>query len=85
MKSFKQINKSCDYQKLKNLKLIKYLNSSDLPTNALCITLGKFDNSSIKCARFKGVAKEIFIDKKEFSEDLFSNLNKTLQFFTKSS
>ena len=77
---FKQINKSCDYQKLKNLKLIKYLNSSDLPTNALCITLGKFDNSSIKCARFKGVAKEIFIDKKEFSEDLFSNLNKTLQF-----
>ncbi|SFP28344.1 RNA-binding domain-containing protein [Hydrogenimonas thermophila] len=77
---FEKIGKSCDYKKLKNLKLIKSLNSSDLPTNALCITLGKFDNSTIKCARFRGVTKEIFIDKKEFNKDLFSNLNNTLQF-----
>ena len=60
---FKKIGKNCDYEKLKNLKLIKQNNNQDLPTNALCITLGKFDNTLIKCARFKGVSKDIFIDK----------------------
>jgi ATP-dependent DNA helicase RecG len=76
---FKQIGKVCNYEKLKNLKLIKQINSNDIPTNALLITLGMFENTSIKCARFKGVTKEVFIDKKEFREDLFSNLkNATL-------
>ena len=77
---FKKIGKSCNYEKLKNLKLIKRLNHQDLPTNALLIALGKFDNSLIKCARFKGTTKEIFIDKKEFSDDLFSNLSNTIKF-----
>jgi len=77
---FKKIDKSCNYEKLKNLKLIKTLNTKDLPTNALCITLGKFDNTMIKCARFKGTTKEIFIDKKEFNSDLFSNLDNTIRF-----
>ncbi len=77
---FKKINKNCDYEKLKNLKLIKSLNSQDLPTNALCITMGAFDNTGIKCARFRGATKEVFIDKKEFDSNLFSNLHNTLQF-----
>ena len=77
---FKKIGKSCNYEKLKNLKLIKTQGSKDLPTNALCITLGKFDNTTIKCARFKGTTKEIFIDKKEFNRDLFSNLENTIKF-----
>jgi len=77
---FRKIDKICDYEKLKNLKLIKTLNGQDLATNALLITLGVFDNSSIKCARFKGVTKEIFIDKKEFKEDLFTNLENTIKF-----
>ena len=77
---FKKIGKSCNYEKLKNLKLIKTQGNKDLPTNALCIVLGKFDNTTIKCARFKGVTKEIFIDKKEFNSDLFSNLENSIKF-----
>ena len=77
---FEKIDKVCNYEKLKNLKLIKNLNGVEIPTNALLIALGKFDNSSIKCARFKGVTKEIFIDKKEFNDDLFSNLENTIKF-----
>jgi len=79
-KEFEKIGKTCDYKKLKNLKLIKNINGKDLPTNALLITLGIFDNTVIKCARFRGTTKEIFIDKKEFSNDLFSNLKNTLKF-----
>ncbi|QCT94630.1 ATP-dependent DNA helicase [Caminibacter mediatlanticus TB-2] len=77
---FAKIGKVCDYEKLKNLKLIKRINGKDLLTNALLITLGKFDNISIKCARFKGITKEIFIDKKEFNDDLFSNLQNSIKF-----
>ena len=77
---FKKIGKNCNYEKLKNLKLIKQNNNQDLPTNALCITLGEFDNTLIKCARFKGISKDIFIDKKEFDSNLFENLENTLKF-----
>jgi len=79
-KQFEKIEKKCDYEKLKNLKLIKAFNNKDIATNALSIILGKFDNSSIKCARFKGTTKEVFIDKKEFNQDLFFNLEKTIKF-----
>ena len=77
---FSKIGKVCNYEKLKNLKLIKNINGLDYPTNALLISLGIFDNTSVKCAKFKGVTKEIFIDKKEFDDDLFSNLENTIKF-----
>ena len=77
---FEKIGKSCDFEKLKNLKLIKELNSSVVPTNALCVVLGRFDNVVIKCARFKGTSMEVFIDKKEFSGDLFSILEQSISF-----
>ena len=77
---FEKIDKICDYEKLKNLKLIKNINGLDYPTNALLIALGVFNNTSVKCARFKGVSKEIFIDKKEFNDDLFSNLQNSIKF-----
>ena len=77
---FQKLSKNCNYDKLKNLKLIKTLNNKDITTNALLIVLGKFDNTLIKCARFKGITKEIFIDKKEFNKDLFFNLENTIYF-----
>ena len=77
---FKNLDKVCDYEKLKNLKLIKELNGQEYPTNALSIVFGKFDNTMIKCARFKGTSKKIFIDKKEFDKDLFFNLQNTITF-----
>lgn len=50
------------------------------PTNALLIILGKFDNCIIKCSRFKGRTMDIFLDKKEYSGDLFSQLDETITF-----
>ncbi len=73
-------NKKADYNKLKNLKLIKTVNNVDVPTNALLIVLGIFDNVRVKCARFKGKTMEEFIDKKEFEGDIFYLLENTINF-----
>ena len=77
---FKKIGKSCDVEKLKNMRLIKELNGTLMATNALSIVLGKFDNVMIKCARFKGTTMETFIDKKEFSGNLFYILEESIKF-----
>ena len=77
---FDKIKKDCNMEKLKNLKLVKHSNSQFLPTNALLIALGEFDNVLIKCARFKGTTMESFIDKKEFTGNLFDILDKAIFF-----
>lgn len=77
---FKKIGKQASYEKLKNLKLIKTVNNKDIPTNALLIALGHFDNIAIKCARFKGTTMEVFIDKKEFAGNLFDIMENTMIF-----
>ncbi len=77
---FEKIGKHCDIDKLKNLKLVNNLNSQLLPTNALIIALGEFVNVSIKCARFKGSTMESFIDKKEFSGNLFTIIERSIEF-----
>lgn len=77
---FKQINKKANYEKLRNLKLIKCIRKKDYPANALLILLGAFDNSVVKCARFKGKTMEEFIDKKEFNGPLFEVLENVITF-----
>ncbi|MBN2824163.1 MAG: putative DNA binding domain-containing protein [Campylobacterales bacterium] len=77
---FEKIGKSCDSKKLQNMKLIKEVNGRLMPSNALGIVLGKFDNVMIKCARFKGTTMEHFIDKKEFSGTLFEILEDAIKF-----
>ncbi len=77
---FEKIGKHCDIDKLKNLKLVNNVNNQLLPTNALIIALGELANVSIKCARFKGSTMESFIDKKEFSGDLFTLIGKSIEF-----
>ena len=79
-REFEQIGKNCDIDKLKNLKLVNNLNSQLLPTNALIIALGELANVSIKCARFKGSTMESFIDKKEFSGNLFTIIERSIEF-----
>jgi len=79
-KEFKKIGKSCDFEKLKNMKLIKELNGKFMATNALAIIFGRFDNVMIKCARFKGTTMETFIDKKEFRGNLFEILDNSIKF-----
>ncbi|MEK7434211.1 MAG: RNA-binding domain-containing protein [Cyanobacteriota bacterium] len=69
---FAEIGKNIDEEKLKNLKLIREEHGKIYPTNGLLILLGKFENVVTKCSRFKGNTMSIFIDKKEYEGDLFS-------------
>ena len=77
---FNKTGKKVNLQKLKNLKLIKSEHNKNFPTNALLITLGKLDNVVVKCARFKGTSMNEFIDKKEFTGNLFGILENVLSF-----
>lgn len=81
MKSkFAAIGKVCDSNKLKNLKLLKEENGKTYPSNALLILLGKFEHVTIKCSRFKGKTMSVFLDKKEYSGDLFTQLENAENF-----
>jgi ATP-dependent DNA helicase RecG len=71
---FEAIGKKLDSEKLKNLKLIKEEQGKFHPTHALMVLLGQYEHVTIKCARFKGKTMDIFLDKKEYSGDLFSQL-----------
>ena len=77
---FTEQGKILDEQKLLSLKLVKLENNILYPTNALLILLGKFEHCSVKCARFKGRSMDVFIDKKEYSGDMFSILENTQNF-----
>ena len=80
LKEFTKLGKKIKSGQLKNLKLIKSINGKNVPTNALLILAGHFDNTAIKCARFKGTTKNIFLDKKEFDKDVFYNLENAILF-----
>ena len=77
---FEKIGRPLTPEKLKNLKLVKSENNILFPTNALMILLGEFPHSMVKCARFKGTTMDVFIDKKEYSGDIFSILENTQNF-----
>ncbi|MGB7401782.1 MAG: RNA-binding domain-containing protein [Arcobacter sp.] len=78
--SFEGVSKILDEKKLENLKLIKKEADKIYPTNALLIILGKLSHTSVKCARFRGVNMDMFLDKKEYQSDIFSNLENTQNF-----
>jgi len=66
---------------LKKLNLI----TDDGITNACVLLFGKepfryFYNNVVKCGRFRGIEKQEFIDMKDFSGNLFENLEKSLVF-----
>ncbi|MGO2357205.1 ATP-binding protein [Mesonia sp.] len=77
---FEKQGKPLNAEKLHNLKLVKTENNIRYPTNALMILLGKFSHCAVKCARFKGTTMDVFIDKKEYTGDLFSVLENTQHF-----
>lgn len=74
------LGKSITVNDLTNLKLIKTANYKSSYTNSAPIILGLFEHVRIKCARFKGDNMDIFIDQKEFTGDLFSQLENTMNF-----
>ena len=77
---FEIAGKPINLEKLQNLKLVKSDNNILYPTNALMILLGKFPHCLVKCARFKGTTMDVFIDKKEYTGDIFSILENTKNF-----
>ena len=70
----KQVGKELTTEKMLSLKLIKESNKILYPTNGLLILLGLLENTTTKCSRFKGINMNVFLDKKEYSGDLFSQL-----------
>ena len=77
---FSALGKPLNDEKLKNLKLIQMENSTLYPTQGLMILLGKYPHVVTKCARFKGTDMTLFLDRKEYSGDLFSQLEQVEAF-----
>lgn len=71
---FKALGKPLNDEKLKNLKLVQEEQGTLYPTQGLMILLGKLPHVTVKCARFKGTDMRVFLDRKEYDGDLFTQL-----------
>ena len=66
---------------LLNFKVLREADGELEATNAYAILVGKHDfTSRIQCARFKGVDRCVFIDKKDFEGPLCEQIDKAFQF-----
>lgn len=72
--------KPLDQDKLQNLKLIQQEQGTTWPTQGLLILLGLQPHVVTKCARFKGTDMSVFLDRKEYAGDLFSQLEQAEAF-----
>jgi len=77
---FAEIGKPLDPEKLKNLKLVQQEQGTDYPTQGLMILLGLLPHVATKCARFKGKDMSVFLDRKEYAGDLFTQLEQVEAF-----
>lgn len=79
-KEFTKTGKELNTEKMLNLKLLINENGKTFPSKGLLIILGLYENASIKCSRFKGITMDVFIDKKEYDNDIFSQLENAENF-----
>ncbi|MBE0504347.1 MAG: ATP-dependent DNA helicase [Desulfuromonadales bacterium] len=77
---FSALGKPLDEEKLKNIKLIQLEQGTLYPTQGLMILLGQYPHVVTKCARFKGTDMSVFLDRKEYSGDLFTQLEQAEAF-----
>lgn len=77
---FAKRDRSLTEDKLKNLKLIQQEQGTLRPTQGLMILLGKHPHVAVKCARFRGTDMSVFLDRKEYNGDLFSQLEQAEAF-----
>lgn len=77
---FAKAGKTLDQDKLKNLKLIRQEQGQYFPTWGLMVLLGALPHVVIKCARFKGTDMSLFLDRKEYDGDLFTQLEQAEAF-----
>ena len=75
-----QLRREITDETLTNLKFLKVQQGKLQLTNAAPILLGTWEHVHIKCARFKGDNSDIFIDRKELTGDLFSQLENAMKF-----
>lgn len=80
-KTFKENKKEFSEEKLLNLGLVKKEGNTLKATRGLGIILGIYENTNINCARFKGKTMDIFLDKKEFTGNLFEKIENIQMFF----
>lgn len=80
---FEERNKYLSEEKLLNLGLIKKEGENFKVTKGLGIILGFYENTNINCALFKGKTKDIFLDKKEFSGNIFEKIDNIQLFLQK--
>ena len=74
------LGKEITKEKLENLNLLSAVGDTKYLSNAALIILGEPDNCRIKCARFTGDSVLDFIDRKEYSGDLFGQLDSAIGF-----
>ena len=72
--AFEKAGKPLDPARMKSLKLIRNEHGIDRPTHGLMLLLGLYEQAEIKCSRFKGTSMAVFLDKKEYRGDLFTQL-----------
>lgn len=73
--------KAVSTEQLLNWKVLKMVEGELLATNAfVLLTSEYFKFSRIQCALFKGVERDIFIDKKEYGGPLYEQIENAYQF-----
>ncbi len=77
---FKKLGIDLDESSFLNLGLAKKEINKLYPTKGLLILLGLYEHSCIKCAKFKGDNMVEFIDKKEYTGNIFSQLENAESF-----
>ncbi len=77
---FSAMGKPLTEEKLKNLRLIQEEQGTLYPTQGLMILLGRHPHIVTKCARFKGTDMSLFLDRKEYSGELFTQLEQAEAF-----
>ena len=78
--AFKAANKELGIEKLLNLKLLIEEHGTLYASHGLLILLGEYEHVLTQCARFKGTNMSVFLDRKEYTGDLFSQLEQTEMF-----
>lgn len=72
--AFKQLDLALSEDKMCNLGLLKRDGGTLMQTRGMHILAGAYLHVIIQCARFKGTDMAVFLDKKEFTGNLFEQL-----------
>lgn len=72
--AFKAADKTLTLEKMLNLKLVIEEQGQRYASHGLLILLGQYEHVMTQCARFKGTNMSVFLDRKEYTGDLFSQI-----------